>query len=306
MGLLSDIQTSLLDGESLGSALLKMRVFAARLRSGDLEDWVRLEGEGYKNSDDLPIYRKISLIHLGHYIGPFDKQIINAPIPPAIITRYISNEALSVNIRDSISGVERLASNSESGRDGVEYAFANYPILLQGAMYPNFSLVGVKGVVSSSVLNEIVVVVRSKLLDLTLEIEREIPEARHIEATSKSIEGKRGQVSNIFHQTVHGNVSNVQNLGDHSNFQTSISVGNSGDVAEHLAKGGIPETDAKEFASILASEKPASENDPFGPKAKTWIESHIPKALNGVWKIGFPVATTLLTAAAERYYGLRA
>ena len=305
MGLLADIQASLIDGGSLAHALLKMRVLAARLRGGDLEDWVRLEGEGYKDSDELPSYRKLRLIHLGHYSGPMGSEVINAQIPPAIVARVIGEDALDVSIRDSISGVERLARSGGSGNSGVEFAYGNYPLFLQGAMFPGHSLVQVKGVVSSSALEEIAVVVRSKLLDLTLQIEREIPEARHIETTSASIEGKRSQVSQIFNQTIHGNVSNVQNSGDHSTFNTTISQGNKRDVAEHLAQGGIDKSDADAFAEILASEKPTGTADPLGPKAKSWIAANIPKALSGVWKAGLPVATTLLTTAAEHYYGLK-
>ncbi len=303
MGLLSDIQTTLLDGGSLAGALLKMRVLAARLGSGELADWVRFEAEGYPPEAELPDYRRLPMAFSGHFSGPLGKEIRNAPIPDAVIYALVGENALVQGFGESVSSVDRLAAASEDGV--LTTNLSNYPLFLQGKVYPGYNCISVTGRISASRLADINVVVRSKLLDLTLEIEKRIPEAKAVVAASKPISGKQQEVSSIVNQTVYGSINTIQNSGDHSNFTTNISQGNISDVTEHLAKGGINESDAKDFADILASEKPMGKTDPLGPKAKSWISANIGKAMNGGWKVGLPVATALLTAAAEHYYGLK-
>ncbi len=132
-----------------------------------------------------------------------------------------------------------------------------------------------------------------------------MPEAKGVEQTSSPLSGKNEKVSQILNQVVYGNVNTVHNSGDNSTFNVSITQGNTGDVTEFLAKGGVAEADAKAFSEILASEKPTSAAEPLGEKAKAWISANIGKAMSGAWKVGFPVASGLLTAAAEHYYGLK-
>lgn len=48
MGLLHEIQSSVVqEGSDIGPILLKLRLLAARLRSDELEEWVKHESEGY-------------------------------------------------------------------------------------------------------------------------------------------------------------------------------------------------------------------------------------------------------------------
>lgn len=303
MGLLSDIQTSLLEGHSLASALLKMRVLAARLESGELADWVRYETEGYPEDAEIPDYRKVSAQYYGHFVGSFGRQITDAPIPNAFIAKYISKDALQHNLHQSISGIERLIEMDETGV--LTASISDYALRLQGHIYPDFNCITVNSKISVSTVSGIITTVRSKLLDLTLEIEKRMPEARNVEFNSNQIADKQQEVSQMVQQIVYGGINTVNNNGDHSTFNTNITQGDAGDVVEHLTKNGISETDAKCFADILTSEKPSSEKDPLGPNAKSWIAANIIKAMNGAWKIGLPVATALLTDVAERYYGLK-
>lgn len=82
MGLLSDIQTALLNEQPIGPILLKLRFLAARLGSAALQEWVKYESEGYPASVPVPEYRKFHVSYTGNFNGPFGRVAKNIPIPP--------------------------------------------------------------------------------------------------------------------------------------------------------------------------------------------------------------------------------
>ncbi|MFC3570213.1 AbiTii domain-containing protein [Paracoccus simplex] len=75
MGLLRDLQKSLMNGEDIGPILLKLRYLASRLGSDPLAEWVKYESEGYPNSAEIPDYRVIGVSYQGTFSGPFGSGI---------------------------------------------------------------------------------------------------------------------------------------------------------------------------------------------------------------------------------------
>jgi hypothetical protein len=73
----------------------------------------------------------------------------------------------------------------------------------------------------------------------------------------------------------------------------------------YLVAAGFPEDDATEFATIVEQETPTSKEEPFGQNAKNWIALNLKKAAIGTWKMGISVATSVLTEAALKYYGIK-
>ena len=80
MCLLHEIQASIVqDRTDLGSILLKLRLLAARLGSGPLEDWIKHESEGYPRDSEVPSYRIVGVSYRGTFYGPFGTGIKNPP-----------------------------------------------------------------------------------------------------------------------------------------------------------------------------------------------------------------------------------
>lgn len=66
MNILREIQSDLLKEErDFAQILLKLQFLAARLDSEPLEEWVKLESEGYSTDASVPDYRKLA-VHLKH------------------------------------------------------------------------------------------------------------------------------------------------------------------------------------------------------------------------------------------------
>ncbi|HWE72720.1 MAG TPA: hypothetical protein VG328_06130 [Stellaceae bacterium] len=307
MGLLSDIQTSLLNGEPIGPTLLKLRFLAARLGSTTLEEWVKYEAEGYPTEAPVPDYRKFNVAYAGNFNGPFGRVASNIPIPPYLIAEHAGEAWLVSHERQSVAAIEDLITVSTKNGTNLGINAANLVMLIGDKVFEDMVCHSVRATVSRSALVEMIGTLRARVLELTLELEKNVPGAAEIavgQASQPTEPAKAAIVTNITNQIMNGPVgSNVANSG--SNVQISVSVrqGDMASMTKALSDGGIPDSDAKKFAALVASESPAGADQPFGAKARAWIGANIGKALDGTWKIGAAVATNLLTEVAKRYYG---
>jgi hypothetical protein len=301
LGILGEIQAAVMNSDAkLGPILLKLRFLASRLGSDPLADWVKHESEGYPKDVEVPDYRIVGVTYKGTWSGPWGSGIQNAPIPSHVIGEYAGEGWVRHKVRESIAAVEELAGQDHLGIDA-----SNLILVLQGKVYPDWACNSVTGSIASSEMAEITQVVRSRVLELTLELEKSVPEAGEVSVSHTPIkEGTNEQVTQIFNQTVYGNLNHVDASG---NAQVSLTI-NQGDVqgmTSELVKAGIPEDAAKEFTDIVASETPGSVEQPLGPKAVEWLAQNIKKVAGGTWKIGVGVFAKVLEEAALRYYGLK-
>ena len=307
MSLLREIQTAVTqDGADLGSVLLQLRVLAARLGSGPLEEWVKRESEGYPPDSPVPSYRLVPVAYRGTFLGPFGSAINNAQIPGYLIEQFAGKQWTGHEIRDGIAAIDDLVRSAHN--DGsIRINASNLILLLQGKVYEDYSCNEVTGEISRAALTELRYAVRSRILELTLELEESVPAASRIAfGPPVPLEtGDSDKVSQLSQQVIFGNVTNISNTGSASEVTVSIGLRDETSLIEQLVRAGIPERDASEFAKAVATEEPSSEDEPLGEKAKAWFATNIPKAVDGTWNIGVSVATKVMTQAVLKYYGLK-
>jgi hypothetical protein len=302
VSILRQVQAELLSKDAeLSKILLKVRFLASRLGSEPLEDWVKYETEGYPRDAEVPDYRIIGVTYSGTWAGP--EKVFHAPIPAYLIEKYASETRTRRRVRQSIAGVERLAQTSEGK---IEIDASNLILVLQDKVYKNCSCLSVSGEISVVAMTEIIQSVTSRVLELTIELEKRVPEA--VEVTlEKPITHKQESeavVTQIFNQTVYGNVTHVT-ATDNAQVSLAITAGDVSSMVSELVKAGLPPDAAKEFSEIVSTEKPESAEKPLGKKAMEWVKANAPKAAGGVWTIGSTALTSLLTEAALRYYGFK-
>lgn len=308
MGLLHEIQASVVqEGTPLGSVLLKLRLLAARLGSEPLEEWIKHESEGYPRDSEIPSYRIVGVSYSGMFSGPFGSGINNAQIPGYLIEKFAGKKWTKHEIRDGIAAVDELIRSFADGDGTLGIDASNLILLLQGKVYADYACNGVQGTISRAALTELQYAVRSRILELTLELEKSIPAAAEItfgspESSEKSNSEKVNQISQ---QIIYGNVTTISSSGAGSQINVCISERDNKAFIEYLVKAGIPEDDASELSDIVADEEPSNTEEPLGVKAKEWLVKNIRKAADGTWKIGVSVATKVLTEAALNYYGLK-
>lgn len=307
MGLLHDIQAAVVEeGTDLGPILLKVRLLAARLGSQPLADWVRHESEGYPLDAPLPDYRIISVSYTATFSGPFGSGIRNAPIAPYLIEKFAGNRWNKHEMRQSIAAVDDLLANSKDN-GSLHINASNLILLLQGKVYEDYACNDVTGRIPRAALAEIRHAVRSRVLELTIELEKSVPEAGAIivgepDGGSPATAAVANQISQ---QIIYGNVTSISTAGDNAQVHVLIGKGNAQGLIEHLKRSGIAESDAKQLAEIVASEGPESIQEPLGVKAREWLIRNLKKAGDGTWKIGVSVATDVIKEAVLKYYGLK-
>lgn len=289
------------DEADLSTILLKLRFLASRLGSEPLEDWVKYETSGYPPEVDVPEYRIVGVTYRGTWSGPFGRMIQDAPIPPHLIEQFAGESWTSYKVRESIAGVEQLAKSETLGINA-----SNLILLLQGNLYPGWACNSVSGRISPVAMKEIKQAVRSRVLELTIELEKQVPEAAAVTLTKPIPQeaASEAAVTQIFNQTILGNVTHIT-ATDGAQITLSITAGDIGSMRTALIKAGLPEEAAKEFTEIVAAEPPKAIDNPLGSKALAWIKKNGPKAASGAWKIGSEVLTDVLTEAAMKFAGLK-
>jgi len=307
LSLLQQIQESVVqEGADLGSILLKLRLLAARLGSDTLEEWVKHESEGYPKDADVPSYRVVGVTYRGTFSGPFGSGINNAQIPPYLIEKHAGEGWTKYEVRESIAAVDEMVKKNASDGGSFGIDASNLILLLQGKVYEGYACNDVSGSISPTAFYEIQQAVRSRILELTIELERSVPGAAHVAFGTTNAEKKDAeQVQQISQQIIYGNVSTAVAGGAGSQIAVAVNERDSESFVKHLVESGIPEKDASELAEIIATEEPTSIEEPFGQKAKNWLGSNLKKAAEGAWGVGVSVATKVLTEAALKYYGLK-
>jgi hypothetical protein len=305
MSILREIQAAILqENPDLGTILLKLRFLASRLGSEPLEDWVKYEAEGYPHdAADVPEYRVAGLSYTGSWSGAFGSGINNAPIPSYLIEKHAGKDWTQYKVRESIASVQEMAASKRS----LGINASNVILLLQGKVYEDWACNEVTANMSPVAPREIVQAVRARILELTIALEKRVPEAVEVtlqQVISSKTPESAAAVTQIFNQTVYGNVTHVT-ATDGAHVTLAITAGDTVSMVSELAKAGLPDDAAEEITDIVASEKPHNADKPLGPRALEWIKKNAPKAASGAWKIGSTVATDLLKEAALKYYGLK-
>jgi hypothetical protein len=305
MSLLADIQSACIsDSSELAPILLKLRLLAARLGSTSLADWVKHESEGYPDDVAVPEYRKVSVSYKGTFSGPFNSGIKNAPIPPYLINEYCGENWTVFEMRQSIAGIDSLASKGTKEGSSLTVNAANLILLLQGKIYEGYACNEVIGTISSASLVDIQHAVRSRVLELTIELEQSIPAASNVEFGEVASDETSHEVSQISNQVIYGNVTTITSSGAHANISVGVAQGDLDSLERELTANGIDKADASALVEIVSGEQPESKEEPLGKKAGQWFVENLKKAADGTWKIGVAVATDVIKKAVSQYYGL--
>lgn len=307
MSLLHEIQESIVqEGAGLGSILLKLRLLASRLGSDLLEDWVKHESEGYPQDIEVPSYRIVNVSYHGTWAGPFESGLNNVPIPPHLIEEYAGKKWVNYEVRESVAAVDELVKNNGERGGLIGIDASNLILLLQGKLYEGYNCIDIKATISRSAFTEIQQAVRNRILELTIELEKAIPEASQVNfGPAGEQKANPEKVQQITQQIIYGNVTTAVTGGHGSNFMISVGERDTESLIEFLSESGFPEKDATEIANIMESEEPLSVDEPFGEKARKWISTTFVKAAKEIWGISINVATKVLSEAALKYYGLK-
>lgn len=303
MALLHQIQETLLDEEKgIAPALLKFKFLAAKLGSEPLEDWVGHEMEGYPSGTEVPDYRLANLTYTGNFANSV-YQYTNHPIPTSLILQHTNENWVVHRIREGMSAIDHIANGATlTGKLTIDTS--DMVLLLQGKIYEQMVVQSITATFPVTAILSIQTTVRAKLLDLTLELEKRVPASAEIAVGTKESTSDKEQVkvTQIFNQTVHGDMTNIANSGSDASVTVNVTKNDIDSLKAALHNIGFESSEANELAKIAATEQPDGPDEPFGIKARKWLASKVVKGVDGVISVGGKVAKKELTEVFQDFY----
>lgn len=250
---------------SIDQLLRQLKVLAARTGTASLEAWVEHELGGYPDDVTLPSYRgPFSVRPLGNFHGaPMVGGIENVEIPPSTFPAELRDGHLfKRSFHEPISTIEQWAKLENVRFGWPPDAVRMYHYLLQkGEITPIvqewFVLVEVRYHVPQTTFTEIMGAVRSKILDLALDLERVAPMAGQREAPADQAGSAVAVINNHFHAP-----ASVAIGGDAT--QLVIDVPGPGDaegLVRYLAAAGMPTDWLSELEQELQADQDSDVTD---------------------------------------------
>ncbi|KQV14012.1 hypothetical protein ASC97_12445 [Rhizobium sp. Root1203] len=301
MGLLAEIQNDAVnDTTPVATLLRKVLVLASNLDSGVLEDWVKLEMNGYPPEVEVPEYRRIKMAFKASGANIAYKATA-MPVPTRLVAAATGIEDIHIfQCRQPIGTI--IAVDIDATKP-MTVSMNNYSHLLPGKVVDeSYDIHSFWGEFSASQVLGIIDAVRNRVLDFVLTLKKKYPNAGEVDGmTTKEL--AVGTVQHIFHTTINGNAGVVGNA-NHSTVNFTVNHGNLQDLRNQLTTHGVDAADVAELEAALAEEPKIGEDKKFGPKVSGWLGKMAGKAASGVWGVGLEVGSAVAQKALFGYYGL--
>lgn len=156
--------------ESIENVLLRLKVILSDLNNESIMNWVNGELKGYKEKGDFPDYRIMKGIPIGTYLVNFTTKYSNSPVPiQFLIDEEKIDELTTLYISDSIVSLQKglLGNNRDNYARIIPTAFCH------AISTDELQIAGMRINAPSNVLDGIVSNVKSKLVEVVMELEKQ-------------------------------------------------------------------------------------------------------------------------------------
>jgi hypothetical protein len=270
MTLLREIQHAATEDQVRVSVLLrKAQVLAARLDHEPLRQWTRLELDGYERSEDLPDYRRLGRVNvLGHFSGPFNSGMSNAPIPRTHVPEEWRDVLFTHDMFESVAALESFAASPEAM---VQYSWpAEVVASFANCFYEGQNCMQAFKVVPTTQIVSVLDTVRNRLLDFALSIEQLDPDAGDGEGQSSATPAA---ITQIFNNTITGGhvafASSGQGSVSQLVSQRTDGMSSLETLRVRLQEWGVPEDDLHDLDHALDADREAEAG--VGPETQRWL-----------------------------------
>jgi len=290
------------DKHPITTLLRKCLVLAHQLGNERLKTWANGELNGYDSAENLPEYRVIPAGATGLFVGPGWGRFQQG-IPSIALEEQHRKFAESVEVAQSVGTLEHMLT---SGSDSSNIAFQwndNLVVLYRDKLTRGWQLWSAHQTVPKSAIAGIVDTVRTRVLNMALQIRSEIgdkdEDLRKITAEeSKKVD--QTIVNNIYGGNVYlSSGSSTMTATTVQQEQQNIVAGDWEHLAKVLLNAGISEPELNELSTAVKGD-----GKTIGARVKGWIEKTAPKVLSGGVKVGVAVGQSLLLEYLKQYYGL--
>ncbi|MYL65993.1 hypothetical protein GLW07_21885 [Bacillus hwajinpoensis] len=156
--------------ESIENILLRVKVILTDFDNATIMNWIDGELEGYKDKKNLPPYRIFKGNIVGTYIVNYTTKYNEQPVPlDFLLPREKIEKLETIEVKDGIQTIQNIlqGENRESYGAVIPTAYCH------SISKDEFQIAGMRVKTSSTKLDGIVSQVKSKLVKIIMELEKE-------------------------------------------------------------------------------------------------------------------------------------
>lgn len=278
MTLLDDVISGASGSAPLAMLLRQMKVLAARTNAAPLAQWVEDELNGYDvEKAEIPPYRgPIRVPVYGHYMGFGGDQMKNVHIQPYDLPEQYRDGGLFHRwFWEPIANIEAWAERPEPAIFGwPDGGMQLYGMLVASGeastgLRGDFVLAQAKIVVDRSVTARICEVVRNRVLELALAIEKVAPAAGEASASTEQRADAVIAINNFFYGQANvavGGGAVTQNVT-----APAPAADDTAALMRYLLSAGLPKADGDKLAEAIAADEEAGPDDRRWPRVRAWF-----------------------------------
>lgn len=155
---------------SLENILLRLKVILSDLDNDLIMSWIQGELHGYDSGEELPTYRVLKGSPVGTYLVNGSAKYTNAQVPiEAVLNKEMIENMITVNVQDSIKTLEEILN----GKSKENYGIVVPTSICHGISNYDLQIIGMTIKCASNLLSGIVSKVKSKLVDIIMELEKQ-------------------------------------------------------------------------------------------------------------------------------------
>lgn len=286
---------------SIENALFKAQVLAHRLGEVEMKNWVVSELKGYADRTDLPPYRILPvtvLANLNNGVVRYSEQ----PLPLRSADPRVRERLENRHLTESIAVIEQWSKKDTDLAIVISPEFYGH---LKNGIDKSFEIERAWGKCSVGAMLQVVVEVRTRLLEIALQISDKIPQEPKPESIKQV--SQEVAVSEIFRNAVFGsNTTIVVGSGSIRNVSNTVIVNDMASLLKVLREHEVGEEDLTNLQAAIATDSYSVEvnSKRIGPRVKDWMLGMVKNAADGVWNVGMGAAGGVLSSAISGYYGI--
>lgn len=268
------------DNITVNQGLTRAKLIAYKINNDEFKNWIVNELNGYPSSSNLPSYRIIPCQSYGIVSNPFHgKQQITLDF--SNLDKDFNKKMNTHEVFQSIDALEKQSANNTTGSMKLPIEF----VRLCQRVFESEDLIDIKKQIHFGQYGEIVGLVKQKLIDTLLDLDKEFP----------SFESN--YLDNMENKEKSSSIVNNHIYGDHAN--TNVAVGNNNsqkidsefsarvdNLLQELKSLGVEEKELKEIKEIVSTKE---DKKGIGKKALDWVGKVATKALDKGIELQIPL-----------------
>lgn len=302
MSLIQDIQAAAISQTTDVPTLLRMcKLLAARISHPQLNEWADRELNGYPDVESLPEYRVVRVNSFGKFHGGFmqaDRLQISVSILPEKLQEQFSHAYMTCGI----SVYTTLLTGDQTDRV-IEPWPVELALVYVSKLTPDMQCVAAWKEIPIGAVTRLLDSVKTRILDYVIDLDREAPNAGDTPIGSQPPLSTE-KMTQIFNNTINGNVGNIANSGENFTQNASIQLGNWDSLTKQLTSLGLNPTDFEAMQGELDQAIATGDEKDKSAKASTWISRLMMKATEGASGVGIEAAAAGIAKAIGTYMGL--